>query len=62
MKPEKRDVEFAQRIAMASLADWRRCNREYGPKHKVTQLARECYMADETYWRETLKAFVAENE
>jgi hypothetical protein len=47
--PEARDVEFARRLAIADLADYRRCLREYGPKHPVTKAAREAAEASNRY-------------
>lgn len=50
--PERRDVEAAYRLALASLRDWRRCKREYGEHHRVTRVAHAAYLADEAWWRE----------
>lgn len=57
IKPEHRDVEFALKLAIASLRDYERCRREYGWKSDEAKIAWGNYARDEKYWLELKKEY-----
>lgn len=62
LKPEHRDVQFAFRLAIASLRDYERCLREYGRDSEITATAWATYVSDERMWRETLQKYNGDND
>ena len=58
LPPTQRDVDAAYRMALADLADLRRCRAEKQPA-AVMAAAKQAYDASERHWRDTRKAFEA---
>lgn len=51
LAPTSRDVRAAHSLALASLSDFRRCMKEYGPNDPATRAARAAYESDEQHRR-----------
>jgi hypothetical protein len=51
--PEQRDVDAAYSMAMADLADARRCDADFGRGSDVAKTAWAAYQSSERHWRET---------